>query len=135
MIAEERLRQVEAEGWSAEHDDEHDDGSLALAAVCYASPERIYVRRDYARGQAYNDPWPWSEPGGWDKRFAYGERRINPGNVVPDPATFTAAERIDLLVKAGALIAAEIDRLMRARPAVSPPGAPASNGMLGSSDG
>lgn len=34
-IAAERRRQIEAEGWSPEHDDTHDDGELALAAQCY----------------------------------------------------------------------------------------------------
>ena len=56
------------------------------------------------------DPWPWNLG---DKRFEYGERKTNPGNEVPEPSCYTRTERIDLLVKAGALIAAEIDRLQR----------------------
>lgn len=32
-IAAERQRQVEVEGWTAEHDDKHADGSLAQAAA------------------------------------------------------------------------------------------------------
>ena len=43
------------------------------------------------------------------------QTRDNRGNLVPDPATYTDEERIDLLTKAGALIAAEIDRLLRAQ--------------------
>ncbi|PZQ21140.1 MAG: hypothetical protein DI569_12810, partial [Sphingopyxis macrogoltabida] len=35
-IAAERRRQVEAEGWTPDHDDEHGDGSLAAAAATYA---------------------------------------------------------------------------------------------------
>ncbi len=110
LIAEERARQVESEGWSAEHDDEHDCFEMSMAAVCYAAPERIYIERHSAIGVSFFDPFPddWS-----DKRFAYGERRDNPGNVPPDPDTYTRDERIDLLVKAGALIAAEIDRILR----------------------
>ena len=110
-IAAERRRQIEEEGWSAEHDDdEHQDGELAMAAACYAAPERIYVERDHATGRSYDDPFPWE---GWDKRYDYGECRTNPGNVPPEPGTYTTEEQIDLLVKAGALIAAEIDRLLR----------------------
>jgi hypothetical protein len=54
----------------------------------------------------FPDTWDWR-----DKRRAYGS--VNPSNVnvLPDPKTYTKDERIDLLVKAGALIAAEIDRL------------------------
>jgi hypothetical protein len=35
-VAVERLRQMESEGWSREHDDEHTDGALAIAAACLA---------------------------------------------------------------------------------------------------
>lgn len=114
-IAAERRRQIEQEGWSFGHDDEHADGSLALAAICYATPRLLYVRRDYANRIAFDDPWPrsWSED--YDKRYCVGECVKNPGNCVADPATYTDKERRDLLVKAGALIAAEIDRLDRAQ--------------------
>lgn len=83
-IAAERRRQVEAEGWTVEHDDTHANGEMAAAAVCYAftavrSPHYIH-----------GIIWPWS--GEWWKP---GDKRRN-------------------LVKAGALIAAEIDRLDRA---------------------
>lgn len=39
VIAElqgERFRQRNSEGWTAEHDDQHDNGALAAAAACYA---------------------------------------------------------------------------------------------------
>lgn len=88
LIAEERLRQIREEGWTAEHDDEHSDGAMAWAAICYAAPEPVY-RMDLREEPV--DPWPWSHQ--WDKR----------GDV----------SRIRDLVKAGALIAAEIDRLQR----------------------
>lgn len=91
-IADERQRQIEKEGWSPEHDDEHDEGQLAWAAACYAAPEAIFGMH----GRATFDPWPWPAD---DKR--------------PGP-NFTPAERIRELEKAGALIAAEIDRLLRA---------------------
>lgn len=85
LIAAERTRQVGVEGWSPEHDDEHGDGELAVAAACYAVP-RGSVAASAARAQH----WPF-EPEAW-----------KPG------------DRIRELAKAGALIAAEIDRLQRA---------------------
>lgn len=35
-IAAERLRQINGEGWTVEHDDEHAGGEIALAAAAYA---------------------------------------------------------------------------------------------------
>lgn len=81
IIAAERQRQIEQEGWSAEHDDAHKRGELAWAATCYASPA--------LGGRTVN--WPWDR--NWWK---------------PTPD-----DRIRELAKAGALIAAEIDRLNR----------------------
>lgn len=88
-IAAERERQTSVEGWTPAHDDEHDFGSLISAAVAYAEYSRGLMR--YESGTApYN--WPW-EPEWW-----------KPSD---DP--------IRNLEKAGALIAAEIDRLQRAK--------------------
>lgn len=91
LIAAERQRQINVEGWTPEHDDEHDHCELVLAACSYAS---------YATGQVALDVeqmpslrWPWDET--WWK----------PSD---DP--------IRNLVKAGALVAAEIDRLQRNQP-------------------
>lgn len=108
-IAAERERQMKVIGWDAEHDDEHDAGELAMAAICYAAPRPIYVRDNNHRGRGvlFVDPWPgwWAKK--WDKRprAADGDLR--------EP---TSEERIRMLEKAGALIAAEIDRLLRAAP-------------------
>lgn len=108
LITEERARQISAEGWTPEHDDDHELGEMACAAACYATPkldrkmeERVETR-DNARG--CSDPeepypvtvilpalWPWDAE--WWK---------------PCPE-----DRIRELIKAGALIAAEIDRLQR----------------------
>jgi hypothetical protein len=83
LIAAERARQIEAEGWTAEHDDtDHADGQLADAAACYA-----LGRADVTISGTYL--WPWANR--WWK----------------------PASRVRELVKAGALIAAEIDRLNR----------------------
>lgn len=112
MICLERVRQVEQEGWSAEHDATHTAGELAMAAACYAAPERIYrEERRFVNRVDYIEPWPFE--GKFDNRFHMGERRKNRGNALPAPSTLTDSERIQLLVKAGALIAAEIDRLTR----------------------
>lgn len=98
LIATERRRQVEREGWTPEHDDEHGDGELAKAAACYADPKRPMRRvhhqppRDPAYSFKIPAAWPWDAE--WWK---------------PTPD-----DRVRELTKAGALIAAEIDRLMRA---------------------
>jgi hypothetical protein len=91
MISAERRRQVEVEGWGQSHDDGHTDGSLAEAAGCYALAERM---REFWGGDPIPDEWPWED--GWWK---------------PTPN-----DRIRELVKAGALIVAEIERLQRAGP-------------------
>ncbi len=97
MIAEERVRQITAEGYAPEHDDAHLNCEIALAAVSYAAPEPVYVLRTAVGTMMYRDPWPWGQR--HDKRSAHGDGR---------------AGRIRDLTKAGALIAAEIDRLLRA---------------------
>ena len=91
LIAAERRRQVRVEGWTAGHDDEHEEGELARAAACYAMPP---ATREMAKGQYFKirtAVWPWDQE--WWK---------------PTPN-----DRVRELVKAGALIAAEIDRLQR----------------------
>lgn len=102
-IAAERERQIAKEGWLPEHDDEHGDGDLSLAAACYAacaSGEPVYAKRENGGSVSFVDPWPWDR---WDDKR---------------PRKPTHQQRIRLLEKAGALCAAEIDRLIRegARP-------------------
>lgn len=80
-VVKERIRQVEGEGWTPEHDDQWINGELILAAISYAMQSILL-----AGARAL---WPWS--GKWWK----------PGSPQRDQ------------VKAGALIAAEIDRLRR----------------------
>ena len=98
LIAAERARQMEKEGWSEAHDDEHDDRELALAAVSYVShaTQRAWLVATFPengleqyQGDEAPDEWPWAPPY-WKPK---------------DP--------IRDLVRAGALIAAEIDRLQR----------------------
>ncbi|WP_287360681.1 hypothetical protein [Mesorhizobium sp.] len=97
-IAAERQRQINVEGWTPEHDDQHDKGELAEAASCYA------------RG---SDRVTWMQP---DPEFP--RHKVMTGCIIwPwDLACWKPTDRRRNLVKAGALIAAEIDRLDRATP-------------------
>lgn len=104
-VTSERLRQQSVEGFDTTHDDDHIDGSLALAAACYAAPHRIYVKQDYADRVSFVDPWPWDQC--WDKR-------PYEGNMVRSNGAKGEKHRRKLLVKAGALILAEIERIDRA---------------------
>ena len=88
-IAAERKRQIEVEGWSAEHDDAlHDCGDLARAAACYA----LGYTPNVCSTQASYDLWPWD--------FKWWKPKDERRN----------------LVRAAALIIAEIERLDRAKP-------------------
>lgn len=96
-VLEERRRQIDGEGFTPEHDDQHADRSLARAAACYAEQYigRAWMVDDKSEGlESYQDDetpdnWPWGE--GWWKP--------------KDP-------RRDL-VRAAALLIAEIERLDR----------------------
>ncbi|WP_353436324.1 hypothetical protein [Pseudomonas aeruginosa] len=95
----ERRRQVEAEGWTPEHDDEHSHGQMARAAACYALAGSS-APNDGTAALLVSLAWPWDEQ--WWK-----------------PST----ARRDM-VKACALALAEIERLDRAGISQNPqPGA------------
>lgn len=101
LISEERQRQIEKEGWSPEHDDQHSAGELLQAAVAYADcdptmkkfKQKFVLEDTFPRGVEFRDPYPetWSKQ--WDKRKKHS--------------------RLRRLAIAGALIAAEIDRVQR----------------------
>ena len=92
LIAAERTRQVEVEGWTQEHDVEHEDGCLATVAALYAiPPEARLARCGPIKIDMVGLLWPQT----WDEFW------WKP----------SALDRIKELTKAGALIAAEIDRL------------------------
>jgi len=89
LIEDERKRQIEKEGWTAEHDDSHRCGQLAKAAAMYAWPDKTLKEISISPRNldvTMFDPWPWSQK--WDKRDKHG--------------------RIRCLQIAGALIVAEI---------------------------
>lgn len=92
-IAAERRRQIEAEGWTAEHDDQHTDESLAIVAALYAAPFSLFTMEQGEGWVEFHDPWPSELGDEWDRRQDFDRRRR--------------------LVVSGALIAAEIDRLDR----------------------
>lgn len=100
LIAAERDRQINVEGWTPEHDDKHWDGELSRAAACYCNPT-------YSADPRIGTPigWPWS--------FADWKPAVQRGG------TIIISRLIRQYVKAGALIAAEIDRLLRAYPEVA----------------
>ena len=88
-IVAERRRLIEEEGWTPEHDDRHADGALARAAAAYAIQSADYPIIKGAKSRALT--W-WQ----WDLRL------------------WKPKDRRRDLIKAGALIVAEIERLDRA---------------------
>lgn len=88
-VQTERARQVASEGWTPEHDDEHSAGQMARAAACYALAGSC-APNDETAALLVSLAWPWA-PEWWK------------------PTT----SRRDLM-KAAALILAEMERLDRA---------------------
>jgi hypothetical protein len=92
LIADERQRQTNKEGWTAEHDAQFQKGELANAAIAYliaTKDDREAYEKGWiahTRSTAY---WPW------DRNF------------------WKPKDRLANLVRAGALIAAEIDRFQQ----------------------
>jgi hypothetical protein len=91
-VLTERQRQISVEGWTTEHDDRHPDGSLSMAAACYAAQAGTTLQsQEYSAAAVFTRVcWPWAMD--WWK---------------------PTAPRRDL-VKAGALTLAQIERLDRA---------------------
>lgn len=88
-IIVERKRQIEAEGWTPAHDAAHRNGELAGAAACYIMNNLDIGDTQLGRNtkRMCEDLWPWARS--WWK---------------------PSSRRRDL-IKAGALIVAEIERL------------------------
>ena len=84
----ERYRQVNDEHFSADHDDEHDEGELGMAAACYAMEGASNLMDALDAGEPPS-LWPWDEE--WWKPTTHRQN----------------------CVKAAALIIAEIERLDR----------------------
>lgn len=95
MITNERQRQMAVEGWTPEHDDTHHMGELSMAAHAYAEVSSAMCR------------------GATAEEFD-GFMMVSEGDWPFDADSWKpSAHPIRNLVKAGALIAAEIDRLVR----------------------
>ena len=110
-IAKERQRQIDEEGWTPEHDDDHTEHELAFAAACYAAGFHLVgVFVDDIGAPRAESIWPWDES--WDKRPKILNEDNEPIRLL-HPEETARDERIRALEKAGALIAAEIDRLLR----------------------
>lgn len=92
LISAERARQISKEEWTPKHDDTHHQFELPLAAISYVTA--VVLPDEWLNGQQKQTRppkhWPWAKK--WWK----------PSD---DP--------VRNLIKAGALIAAEIDRLNR----------------------
>jgi hypothetical protein len=99
LFLAERRRQVEGEGYAADHDVHHTNESLARAAAAYALPERSRQYKDLLGlpgMKARLVPWCWP--------WAFEFWKPTPDN------------RVRELVKAGALLIAEIERLSAVLP-------------------
>lgn len=95
-VVSERIRQQEVEGWTAEHDDGHTKGELARAGAAYAihAGYTDAVRKE--RTEKWNNQPPMVWPRQWDR------------------AWWKPKDRRSDLVRAAALLIAEIERLDRA---------------------
>jgi len=97
LIVKERERQVQKKGFTPDKDRQYTDGELYRAAICYAAGKMpVFIpseegvgHNNSPNGDKMVDPWPWD---------AEHDHR--------------SADRVEGLAKAGALIAAEIDRLL-----------------------
>ncbi len=94
LIQNEWSRQYSEEGWTAAHDDAHDDGQMLRAAVIYLhwGTDRQLPIEDEETSPRYGMPegWPW------------------------DAKWWKPKGRLRDLVRAGALCLAERERLQRA---------------------
>lgn len=108
LISEERNRQVTEEGYDWRRDADYYKEELALAAAVYAIP--LDWRDVKAGNQGHTNlqrilwPWEWKY---FKPVYTIG------GNSTVEPIGQSIEDRIRELSKAGALIAAEIDRLQR----------------------
>lgn len=90
LVAEERQRQIEQLGFSGNHDSQFTAGEIALAAACYAcDPVPIYRHEESHRGHEFT--------------------RMTPFGAAPVNTKHTELRK---MIIAGALVVAEIDRLL-----------------------
>lgn len=100
LIAEERKRQIEFEGYTPQHDSEHTARELISAARTYSESAGLHLLSESIEPSNSwhntNEPLYWAEI---KNHWPWDEESFKPTTALRD------------LVKAGALIAAAIDRL------------------------
>ena len=100
LIADERKRQIESEGYSIKHDLEHNTREFIQAAITYAKSSDLSLHSETFKP---DDKWHETNEPFYRKEVKCGwpwdEKSFKPTTPLRD------------LVKAGALIAAAIDRL------------------------
>lgn len=105
----ERERQKQEEGWTPEHDDTHDAGEMARAAAVYAYTSTLTEAQASAWQERLQKPPP--------AVTFKGETYIAPGILRAlwpwAPSWFKPKNRRRDLIRAAALIVAEIERLDR----------------------
>lgn len=93
LLLAERLRQVAQEGYAPDHDDRHNAGELAEAAACYCHSADAQMHGVSPEYVPLPREWPWH------------------------PNSYKPRSPREDLVRAGALILAELERLSRAEAA------------------
>jgi|SRR5882724_6190733 len=82
-VIAERFRQVEVEGWTAEHDDAHRSGELALAGAAYARTAYIHLLDGpglLTWSERRPDFWPWSAD--WWKPTGFRRDLVKAGALI-----------------------------------------------------
>jgi hypothetical protein len=87
LVESERSYQMHVEGYTPEHDDEHKEGQLTMAAIAYLL---VDVPHDEWNAESSRKYWPWH------------------------PHGFKPEDPLRNLLKAAALVQAEIERRLRA---------------------
>lgn len=97
LIAEERKRQIEVEGYTKQHDSNHKASEFVYAAIAYTEAAKVGVICQEIGNTNENDIM--RKKFGMGLYFPWGQTNFKPTTNIRD------------LVKAGALIAAAIDRM------------------------
>ncbi|MBR5395751.1 MAG: hypothetical protein IK144_11845 [Bacteroidaceae bacterium] len=97
LIAEERQRQIDVEGYSEQHDSQHKASELIYAAIAYVESAKIGIN--------------CAETGNTNEHEIM-MRKVEIGRDYPFGWDFKPSTDVRDLVKAGALIAAAIDRIL-----------------------
>ncbi len=108
LIAKERQKQLEADRWPAGHDDRYTGYELIRAALCYAMPPEFRHEAPKREGLDGWESCPMREA----QYFVPDDFPFHPSDWNPTPG-----DRLRELARAGSLIAAEMDRLIRKGPA------------------